>query len=129
MAALLSWIVVATLLDMLLRHAIAGYRAAELTRTFTGGMMLARLALAAASSLAAGAVAARVAPADARPAWIAGLLLLAMFLPEHVKIWHSLPVWYHLTFLVTLVPLVALGARLARRPAPPTATVTGSTAD
>ncbi len=117
-AALVSWIVVATLLDMLLRHLLTGYRAAEPTLDFTVGMMLARLVLAALSSLVAGAVAAWVAPADHRPPWIAGLILLAMFLPEHVKIWHSLPVWYHLTFLVTLVPLVMLGARLVRTPGP-----------
>ena len=49
------------------------------------------------------------------------MLLLALFLPEHVKIWHSFPVWYHLTFLLTLAPLVALGARLVparRAPSP-----------
>jgi hypothetical protein len=113
-AALLTWILVATLLDMILRHTIEGYRVAELTLSFTVAMMLARLVLAALSSLAAGAVAALVAPQDRRPAWIAGFVLLAMFLPEHVKIWHRLPAWYHLIFLVTLVPLVVLGARAVR---------------
>jgi hypothetical protein len=36
-----------------------------------------------------------------------------------VMIWHVFPVWYHLTFLLTLVPLIVLGARVtqARLPA------------
>src|SRR6516165_8379503 len=105
-AALFSWIVVATLLNLLLRYTIAGYAAGEPTLTFTPGMMLARLVLAMLSSLAAGAVAAWVAPADDRPPGIAGLRLLVLFLPEHVQIWHRLPVWYHLIFLLTLLPLV-----------------------
>jgi hypothetical protein len=113
-AALVSWVVVVSLLNLLLRHGITGYAAAEPGFSFSLGMLVARLLIAAASSLAAGAVAAWIARTDARAPWITGTILLVAFLPEHVKLWHSFPLWYHLTFLVTLVPLVALGARLAR---------------
>ncbi len=112
--ALVSWVVVVSLLNLILRQGIAGYAAAEPAFSFTLGMLLARLAIAATSSLAAGAVAARIAPGDTRAPWLCGIILLVVFLPEHVKLWHSFPVWYHLTFLVTLVPLVLLGAHLAR---------------
>ena len=47
--------------------------------------------------------------------WLVGAILLAIFIPEHVlQLWQKFPVWYHLTFLITLVPLVVLGAHLAR---------------
>jgi uncharacterized protein (DUF983 family) len=46
--------------------------------------------------------------------WAVGLIMLALFLPEHIRLWNSFPVWYHLTFLVTLAPLVALGGWLFR---------------
>jgi hypothetical protein len=42
------------------------------------------------------------------------LIILAMFLPVHVSIWSKFPVWYHLAFLVPLVPLVAAGGSLGR---------------
>jgi hypothetical protein len=29
-----------------------------------------------------------------------------------VQIWSKLPVWYHLTFLLTIVPLFVLGASI-----------------
>ena len=45
--------------------------------------------------------------------WASDLIILAMFLPEHVKLWTRFPVWYHRSFLVPLVPLVALGGFLA----------------
>jgi hypothetical protein len=109
--ALLSWVAVATVLNLLVRRGIAGYAAAEPAFAFTLGMQIARLIVGAAASLAAGAVAARIAPHDSRAPWIAGVILLVVFLPGHVQVWHRFPLWYHLTFLVSLIPLVLLGAR------------------
>jgi hypothetical protein len=37
-----------------------------------------------------------------------------MFLPVHVQLWNAFPIWYHLAFLVPLVPLVVVGAALVR---------------
>jgi hypothetical protein len=113
-AGLVTWILVVSLLDRGLRIALAGYAAAEPDLTFTPAMMAARLTMAALTSLIAGAVAGATAPASTYVAWILGAGLLAAFLPEHVMIWHRLPIWYHLTFLLTLLPLVVLGSRLGR---------------
>ncbi|HEY2809517.1 MAG TPA: hypothetical protein VGI91_12065 [Steroidobacteraceae bacterium] len=122
-AALVTWVLLISLLNFALRYVIAGYAAAEPTFAFTLSMQLARLAIAAATSLAAGMVAAGIAPRDSRAPSITGALLLVLFLPTHVKLWANFPLWYHLTFLVTLVPLVVLGARClpADSPAPPPA--------
>lgn len=124
-AALVTWVLVVSLLNLVLRQGIAGYAAAEPTFTFTLGMQLARLAIAAITSVAAGAVAAWLAPADSRPPWIAGVILVAVFLPTHMRLWHSFPLWYHLMFLLSLIPLLMLGARAwrarASAPPPPTA--------
>ena len=54
LAALVTWFVVATVLDLALRQVIAGYGAAEHTFTFTPAMMAARLILAALAWLAVG---------------------------------------------------------------------------
>jgi hypothetical protein len=117
-AGLVTWMVVATLLNFVLRGAIDGYAAAEPRLAFTLPMMFARLLLAAASSLAAGAVAGWIAQWRTWVPWAVGAVMLAFFVPAHVSLWPRLPVWYHLTFLVTLAPLVALGAMLARRQTP-----------
>ena len=109
---LVAWAVVATLLDIGLRLALPGYREAEPALAFTLAMKLSRLTLAVIASLAAGATVGTIAPASRWAPWIAGLIMLALFLPEHIRIWSLLPVWYHLFFLVTLAPLVALGARM-----------------
>jgi hypothetical protein len=113
-AGLVVWMLVATLLNFGLRAGIPGYAAAEPTMTFTLGMKIARLTLAALASLAAGAAADSIAPARRGIAWLLGAIILAMFIPVHIQLWARFPVWYHLFFLVTLVPLVALGAALTR---------------
>ena len=113
-AGLITWAVVVTLINFGLRAAIPGYHAAEATLDFTLTMKIARLAMAAATSLAAGAVVAFVDGSRKWAPWATGLVVLAMFLPVHVSLWSKFPVWYHLAFLVPLAPLVALGAALLR---------------
>ena len=111
---LVLWGLVATLLNRGLRAGLAGYALAEPTLTFTMGMKIARLILGALASLAAGAATGVIAPARRKLPWVLGAIILAAFIPAHVHLWQKFPVWYHLIFLGTLVPLVALGAALVR---------------
>ena len=109
-----AWFIMVSLLNRGLRFALTGYVAAEPSLQFTLAMMAARLSIAALSSLLAGAVAGSIAPAGGRAAWVLGALLVIFFIPVHVGLWHRFPVWYHLTFLLTLAPLVAAGGGLWR---------------
>lgn len=111
-AGLVAWVLIVTVLNWGLRLWLPGYVEAEPTMLFTLGMKIARLAIAVVTSLAAGLLVRATAPASNLAPWIVGLALLAAFVPEHVSLWHRFPVWYHLTFLITLAPLVALGAQL-----------------
>jgi hypothetical protein len=115
-AGLVVWAVVVTILNFGLRAAIPAYHAAEITLQFTMSMKVGRLTEAALASLAAGAVVGLITAKRWAP-WVVGLVVLAMFLPVHVKLWNAFPIWYHLSFLVPLVPLVALGSMLTRNAA------------
>jgi hypothetical protein len=108
-AGLTVWMLVATLLNFGLRAGLAGYTRAEPTMTFTLGMKVARLILGALASLAAGAAAGLIAPSKTGPRWVLGAIILALFIPAHIQLWAKFPVWYHLVFLGTLLPLVAMG--------------------
>jgi hypothetical protein len=120
---LIAWGVVVTVLNFGLRAAIPGYHAAEATLQFTLAMKWGRLIEAALASLAAGAVVAWIAPSKSWAPWLVGVVVLAMFLPVHVQLWSKFPAWYHLSFLLPLVPLVALGGMLVRSRAPRLAAV------
>lgn len=112
-AGLVAWTMVVSLINLGLEHWLAGYRAAEPTLVFTLPMKIARLVMAAVTSVAAGVVVRLVAPQSRVAPWITGLIVLALFLPSHIYLFHRFPLWYHLSFLVPLVPLVVLGAALA----------------
>ena len=114
-AGLVAWTIVATILNFGLRAALPGYHAAEATLQFTMAMKVGRLSLAALASLAAGAAVRAVAPASRSVTWVAGAIVLALFLPVHYQLWSKFPAWYHLTFLTSIVPLFALGALLWSR--------------
>ena len=116
-AGFTTWILVASILNFPLRVWWPHYHEAETAFTFTLGMKLARLALAAAASLCSGFVAAWIANGRRTAAIALGILLLLLFIPNHYLLWDKFPIWYHLTFLVSLFPLTVLGAilNLSRR--------------
>jgi hypothetical protein len=109
---LVTWIVVATIVNFPLRAWWPHYHEAETAFNFTLGMKLVRLALGALASVCSGFVAAWIANGRRTAAIALGILLLALFIPNHYLLWEKFPVWYHLTFLVSLFPLTVLGAML-----------------
>ena len=83
--------------------------------TVTLPMMIARLSIGVLATIAAGALAAAVARRSTLTSVTTGLILLVLFIPQHIFLWPNFPVWYHLTFLVSLVPVAYLGGRIAAR--------------
>jgi hypothetical protein len=113
LTGLVAWIVCATLANLVLRGLWPGYHAVERAMTFTTPMMLARLSIGAVATIVAGACARRVAPASTGVGLALGVLLLALFVPQHVYLWPKFPLWYHAVFLTSLPVLSIWGARLA----------------
>jgi hypothetical protein len=110
-AAIVLWFVVATAIHRLACLFWPAYAAATPLLSFTLPMKLFRLSLGAVCTLASGAAARRLSNARWLPVAL-GAALVALFAPEHYRIWHQLPVWYHLTFLFSLIPFAVLGAGL-----------------
>lgn len=109
------WFVVATVANILVRASLSGYAEAELATRFTLPMLLARLVVGAVSSVAAGlacTLAARSVPVAVN---VFAAALVLFFIPVHYSLWTKFPLWYHASFLVSLAPLVLVGAWLAHR--------------
>jgi hypothetical protein len=115
LAGLLTWVLVVSVINRVLRLSLPNYTAAEQTLQFTLSMKWARISMAIATSLAAGAVTRWISPSSGWAPWIVGGVVLAMFVPVHIAIWSKFPVWYHLTFLLTIIPAVLVGALLPPR--------------
>jgi hypothetical protein len=115
LAGLLTWLVVVTVINRVLRLSLPNYTAAEHTLQFTLGMKWARLLMAIVTSVVAGAVTAWISRSTRWAPLIVGSVVFAMFVPVHIAIWSKFPVWYHLTFLLTIIPAVLVGALLLPR--------------
>lgn len=116
-AGLASWLIVAALVGFIMRTSWPAYAAVAEAMTFTLPMMIARLSIGALATLGAGFVTALIARAAIAPL-IAGVVLLVAFVPQHAMLWDKFPLWYHLTFLLSLVPLAYAGGRIAKLRAP-----------
>lgn len=113
--AILTWFVVATIGNWLLRAILLGYTAVEKSMDFSLLMLLCRLGLGLVSSFCSGAACAAIATQRSRAATVAAVVLLLLFLPVHYMLLNKFPIWYHLFFLVTLPTFVLLGAMTYRK--------------
>jgi hypothetical protein len=112
-AGLAVWMAIAGVAGVTMRRAWPDYASVADAMTFTLPMMFARLAIGALATLAAGWVIAVIARRSMLARVTAGLLLVVVFVPQHIMLWNKFPVWYHLTFLVSLVPLAYLGGQIS----------------
>ena len=110
--SVVTWFLVATVGNLLLRVLFPGYAAVEVAMFFTFPMKLARLALGLISALCAGIVCAAIAKKGSNAAKVVAGIMFVLFVPVHYMLWAKFPVWYHLFFLLSLPPAVLLGASL-----------------
>ena len=118
--ALIAWFALGTIgfiaVDLAWPEFAAANKAFNSTQAvlFDQPMMIARISVAAAASIISAWLAA-LTVRDNRIAPLAGgLVLLALFVPNHIAIWDKFPLWYHLTFLSSLPVLAFLCGKLAR---------------
>lgn len=76
--------------------------------------LLIRLATSVIASILSGFLSVVVSKEQAKTTIILGILLLIVGIAVQASIWSYIPIWYHLTFLVLLIPMTILGGKLNR---------------
>jgi hypothetical protein len=110
---LVVWVAVAVVAGLIVSETWPAYVSVADTMTFTLAMKIVRLSIGAIATIAAGFVTACITQSTfAR--LVTGLILLIVFIPQHVMLWDKFPIWYHLWFLLSLVPLTYVGNSIAR---------------
>jgi len=116
-AGLVAWFATASVCAFVLRETWPAYASVVETLdfaretaapAFTLPMLLARLSMGAVATIVMGFVAARMT-SSTLVRLLPGVLLLCFFVVEHLAVWDKFPLWYHLTFLLSLLPLTYLG--------------------
>src|SRR5262245_51113548 len=113
-AGLAVWITIVTVVGAIMRLSWPAYASVADAMTFTFPMQVARLSISFLATLAAGLVTATIVQRSVVARLMTGVLLLMAFIPVHVMLWDKFPVWYHLTFLLSLIPLTYLGGTMLR---------------
>ena len=111
-AGLIVWVMVVLVVGGAMRRSWPAYASVADAMTFTLPMMIARLSIGALATLAAGLVTALIVPKSTIAKVMPGVLLLIAFIPQHIALWDKFPIWYHLTFLLSLIPLTYIGGAL-----------------
>ena len=113
-AGLLAWILLVTITGLIMRASWPEYAAVADSMAFTLPMLIARLVISAVTLLAAARLTTVIAPRAMAATVLLGAVLLVAFIPVHINLWDRFPAWYHVTFLLTLIPLSVLGGRIGR---------------
>jgi hypothetical protein len=77
-------------------------------------ILLIHVILASIVSLMSGYIAALIAGENKRAPLVVGIILLAIGLLKAAMTWQLVPVWYHIIFTATLLPLAVIGGKLGR---------------
>ena len=65
-------------------------------------------------SVISGYIAALIAQENTLSVWILAILLLLVGLFTQIAYWNYMPLWYHIPFLLLLVPMTILGGKLRK---------------
>lgn len=123
-AVLVGFVVSRIVLDggsVLLRAGWPAYAVAEPDRAYSLAMLLVRLVLFS-TMIGAVSVTGTLVARDERFSWLGGALILAISIPPHLYpgyVWEFYPAWYHIVYLLSIIPIALIAGRLAGRHIPP----------
>ena len=112
---LVVWVSIVIVAGIVMRRSWPAYASVAAAMAFTLPMLIVRLSISALATLAAGFVSGIILPRSMVARLMPGVILLIAFIPQHIMLWDKFPVWYHLTFLASLVPLTYVGGEIPAR--------------
>ena len=108
----LVWSILWVGFDALLRAVLTSYDESVKAMTFSSLVLILLLVLSAVVSTISGFIAALISKENSKSPLILGILLLIVGVIVQMGVWDKIPLWYHLTFWILLVPMTVLGGRL-----------------
>ena len=99
-------------IDVVLRAVWTSYDESVKAMSFTSSILMVPLILSSCCSIISGFTAALIARENTKAPLILGILLLITGIFVQMSVWEKIPLWYHLTFWVLLIPMTVLGGKL-----------------
>lgn len=100
--------------DALVRVVWTSYDESVKAMSFSSALLVVPLILSIVCSVISGFVTALIAKESFLSTLILGVLLLLVGIFVQVSVWDKVQVWYHLAFLISLIPATILGGKLRK---------------
>ncbi len=100
--------------DAILRAVWSNYNQSAETMNFNSSMLIVPLVISAIVSIISGYLAALISRENSISPIILGVLLLIVGIFVQLGVWDKIPLWYHLTFWILLIPMAILGGKLKK---------------
>ncbi len=111
-AGFVVWSILWVASDAILRAVWTNYDESVAAMSFSTAMLIVPLILSAVVSIISGYIAALIAGENTKSPLILGIILLIVGVLVQMSVWEQIPLWYHLTFWILLVPMTILGGKL-----------------
>jgi hypothetical protein len=113
LAGLLAYAIIGKLGLHLLKIYWSNYALREIDKSYTLTMLLSRQVVGIAASVIAGVTSTKLSSNNKRSAWLVGVIIFGLAAYHHLfNVWNDYPVWYHLAYLLPIVPVVGLSQYL-----------------
>lgn len=100
--------------DALLKAVWTDYAESVNAGNFSFGILMLSLVRSIICSVLAGYITASIATDSSKAVPILGVLLLIVGILVQAGVWKSIPIWYHLIFLILLIPMTILGGMIKK---------------
>ena len=93
----------------------ADYAIAAKDKSYTHEMLLSRLVVATIAAIAAGISSTKISD-NRKSVWFSAAIIFTYAAYTHfVKVWPDYPVWYHLAYLLPIIPVIVLSRYLLQK--------------
>ena len=113
-AGFIVWSILWVAGDTVLRTVWTSYDESVKTMQINSVILIVPLILSVFVSIISGYVAALIAGENTKSPLILGIILLIVGVLVQMSVWEQIPLWYHLTFWILLVPMTILGGKLKK---------------
>jgi uncharacterized membrane protein YeaQ/YmgE (transglycosylase-associated protein family) len=117
LAGLIAYAMIGSFGLFVLRISWADYAIASKDKSYTLTMMIFRLSVGILAAIIAGISATKIANNEGESAWFVGIILFCVGSYNHffTSVWTDYPVWYHLAFVIPIIPVIGLSYYLLPR--------------
>jgi uncharacterized membrane protein YeaQ/YmgE (transglycosylase-associated protein family) len=117
LAGLIAYAMIGSFGLFVFRISWADYAIANKDKSYTSTMMIFRLSVGILAAIIAGISATKIANDEGKSAWYVGIILFCVGSYNHflTSVWTDYPVWYHLAFVIPIIPIIGLSHYLLPR--------------